>query len=90
MCATRIVYIVLARSRRVCGVILRFIQNNVDLTLTPWNGFNQDYRSSEFAGACYSPDGKLYLAPLRGIFSRRRGKSRSDDRRAAAFARRFR
>jgi uncharacterized protein len=40
------------------GVIFRFIQNNVDLTLTPHNGFNQDYRGSEFAGACYSPDGK--------------------------------
>ena len=40
------------------GVIFRFIQNNVDLRTIPWNGFNQDYRSSEFAGACYSPDGK--------------------------------
>ena len=40
------------------GVIFRFIQNNVDLRTTSWNGFNQDYRGSEFAGACYSPDGK--------------------------------
>jgi secreted PhoX family phosphatase len=40
------------------GVIFRFIQNNVDLRLTPYNGFDQDYRGSEFAGACYSPDGK--------------------------------
>jgi uncharacterized repeat protein (TIGR03803 family) len=40
------------------GVIFRFIQNNVDLRQTPWNGFNSDSRGSEFAGACYSPDGK--------------------------------
>ncbi len=40
------------------GVIFRFAQNNVDLRLTPVEGFNQDYRGSEFAGACYSPDGK--------------------------------
>ena len=40
------------------GVIFRFIQNNVDLRTMSWNGFNQDYRGSEFAGACYSPDGK--------------------------------
>jgi uncharacterized repeat protein (TIGR03803 family) len=40
------------------GVIFRFVQNNVDLRNTPINGFNQDYRGSEFAGACYSPDGK--------------------------------
>ena len=40
------------------GVIFRFAQNNVDLRTTPVNGFNQDYRGSEFAGACYSPDGK--------------------------------
>ena len=40
------------------GVIFRFIQNNADLRLTPVNAFNQDYRGSEFAGACYSPDGK--------------------------------
>jgi secreted PhoX family phosphatase len=39
-------------------VIFRFIQNNADLTLTPVNTFNQHYRGSEFAGACYSPDGK--------------------------------
>ena len=40
------------------GVIFKFAQNNVDLRTTPVNGFNQDYRGSEFAGACYSPDGK--------------------------------
>ena len=40
------------------GVIFRFAQNNVDLRLTAVEGFNQDYRGSEFAGACYSPDGK--------------------------------
>ncbi|HKH70800.1 MAG TPA: alkaline phosphatase PhoX [Vicinamibacterales bacterium] len=40
------------------GVIFRFIQNNVDLRTIPWNGFNSDFRASEFAGACYSPDGK--------------------------------
>jgi uncharacterized protein len=40
------------------GVIFRFIQNNADLRLTPYNGFASDYRGSEFAGACYSPDGK--------------------------------
>jgi secreted PhoX family phosphatase len=39
------------------GVIFRFIQNNVDLRSIPINGFNQDFRGSEFAGACYSPDG---------------------------------
>jgi hypothetical protein len=40
------------------GIIFRFAQNNVDLRTTPVNGFSQDYRGSEFAGACYSPDGK--------------------------------
>jgi uncharacterized protein len=40
------------------GVIFPFIQNNVDLRMTPFRNFNQDYRGSEFAGACYSPDGK--------------------------------
>jgi secreted PhoX family phosphatase len=40
------------------GVIFRFVENNVDLRTTPVNGFNQDYRGSEFAGSCYSPDGK--------------------------------
>lgn len=40
------------------GEIFRFAQNNVDLRATPVNGFSQDYRGSEFAGACYSPDGK--------------------------------
>jgi secreted PhoX family phosphatase len=40
------------------GIIFRFAENNVDLRTTPVGGFNQDYRGSEFAGACYSPDGK--------------------------------
>ena len=40
------------------GVIFRFIENNADLRNTPINGFSGDYRGSEFAGACYSPDGK--------------------------------
>jgi secreted PhoX family phosphatase len=40
------------------GVIFRFAQNNVDLRSTPVNGFAGDYRGSELAGACYSPDGK--------------------------------
>lgn len=46
------------------GVIFRVIQNNVDLSATPWNGFNQDYRGSEFAGACYSPDGKWFFVNI--------------------------
>ena len=40
------------------GVIFKFAQNNVDLRSTPVNGFAADYRGSEFAGACYSPDGE--------------------------------
>jgi secreted PhoX family phosphatase len=40
------------------GEIFRFILNNVDLRSTPVNGFDQDYSGSEFAGACYSPEGK--------------------------------
>jgi len=40
------------------GIIFRFIQNNADLRTTPYRGFSQDYRGAEFAGACYSPDGK--------------------------------
>ena len=40
------------------GTIFRFIQNNVDLRATPVGRFNQDYRGSEFAGSCYSPDGR--------------------------------
>jgi uncharacterized protein len=39
------------------GVIFKFAQNNVDLTGNPVNGFDSDFRGSEFAGACYSPDG---------------------------------
>jgi secreted PhoX family phosphatase len=46
------------------GVIFRFIQNNVDLRQTPWNGFNSDSRGSEFAGACYSPDGKWFFVNI--------------------------
>ena len=40
------------------GIIFPFARNNVDLTNDPVHGFNSDYRGSEFAGACYSPDGK--------------------------------
>jgi secreted PhoX family phosphatase len=40
------------------GTIFRFIQNNVDLRQTPVGPFNQNYSGSEFAGSCYSPDGK--------------------------------
>jgi hypothetical protein len=39
------------------GIIFRFAQNNVDLRGNPINGFSSDFRGSEFAGACYSPDG---------------------------------
>jgi secreted PhoX family phosphatase len=39
------------------GVIFKFAQNNVDLRNNPVNGFASDFRGSEFAGACYSPDG---------------------------------
>jgi secreted PhoX family phosphatase len=40
------------------GTIFRFIQNNVDLRQTPVGPFNQNYTGNEFAGSCYSPDGK--------------------------------
>jgi uncharacterized protein len=40
------------------GTIFRFAQNNVDLRSTPVHGFGGDYRGSEMAGACYSPDGR--------------------------------
>jgi secreted PhoX family phosphatase len=40
------------------GVIFKFAQNNADLRGNPINGFGSDYRGSEFAGACYSPDGE--------------------------------
>jgi secreted PhoX family phosphatase len=40
------------------GVIFKFAQNNVDLRNNPVLGFAADYRGSEFAGACYSPDGE--------------------------------
>ena len=40
------------------GIIFKFAQNNVDLRGNPKNGFASDYRGSEFAGACYSPDGE--------------------------------
>ena len=46
------------------GIIFRFAQNNADLRNTPVNGFAGDYRSSEFAGACYSPDGKWLFVNL--------------------------
>ncbi len=39
------------------GVIFKFAQNNVDLTGNPVQGIEGDFRGSEFAGACYSPDG---------------------------------
>ena len=39
------------------GVIFKFAQNNVDLRSRPIGEFEGDYRGSEFAGACYSPDG---------------------------------
>jgi uncharacterized protein len=39
------------------GIIFKFAQNNVNLTGNPVNGFDTDFRGSEFAGACYSPDG---------------------------------
>ena len=56
------------------GVIFRFIQNNVDLRTMQWNGFNQDYRGSEFAGACYSPDGKwLFVTSIAGDHVRDHG-----------------
>jgi secreted PhoX family phosphatase len=40
------------------GVIFKFAQNNVDLRGNAVNGFDADFRGSEFAGACYSPDGE--------------------------------
>ena len=39
------------------GVIFKFAQNNVNLTGNPVQGIEGDFRGSEFAGACYSPDG---------------------------------
>jgi secreted PhoX family phosphatase len=39
------------------GTIFRFAQNNVVLDGEK-NGFAGDFRGSEFAGACYSPDGR--------------------------------
>jgi hypothetical protein len=40
------------------GVIFKFAQNNVDLRGNPVHGLEGDFRGSEFAGACYSPDGE--------------------------------
>lgn len=39
------------------GRVFRFAQNNVQLRGEK-NGLTGDYRTSEFAGACYSPDGR--------------------------------
>jgi secreted PhoX family phosphatase len=39
------------------GTIFRFAQNNVVLA-GQRNGISGDFRGSEFAGACYSPDGR--------------------------------
>ena len=44
------------------GTIFRFIQNNVDLRQTPVGSFDDDFRGSEFAGSCYSPNGKWLFA----------------------------
>jgi hypothetical protein len=40
------------------GVLTVFAENNVDLTKSPYRGFNKDYRKSEWAGATFSPCGK--------------------------------
>jgi secreted PhoX family phosphatase len=40
------------------GTIFKFAQNNVNLTGNPVHGITGDFRGSEFAGACYSPDGE--------------------------------
>jgi hypothetical protein len=45
------------------GEIFPFAQNNVVLN-GERNGFVGDYRGSEWAGACYSPDGKWLFANL--------------------------
>jgi secreted PhoX family phosphatase len=45
------------------GEIFRFAQNNVLLN-GERNGFVGDYRGAEWAGACYSPDGKWLFANL--------------------------
>ena len=43
------------------GEIFKFAQNNIVLNGEP-NGFVGDFRGSEWAGACYSPDGKWLFA----------------------------
>jgi secreted PhoX family phosphatase len=45
------------------GEIFRFAQNNVVLN-GERNGFVGDFRGSEWAGACYSPDGKWLFANI--------------------------
>jgi secreted PhoX family phosphatase len=45
----------------VDGEIFKFAKNNINLT-TPKNGFFGDFTGSEWAGACYSPDGKWLFA----------------------------
>jgi uncharacterized protein len=47
----------------VDGEIFRFAQNNVVLN-GERNGITGDYRGSEWAGACYSPDGRWLFANL--------------------------
>jgi secreted PhoX family phosphatase len=44
------------------GDIFKFAQNNV--LNGERNGFVGDYRGSEWAGACYSPDGRWLFANL--------------------------
>jgi hypothetical protein len=43
------------------GEIFRFAQNNVTLR-GEWNGLAGDFRGAEWAGPCYSPDGKWLFA----------------------------
>jgi secreted PhoX family phosphatase len=47
----------------VDGEIFRFAKNNVVLN-GERNGFAGDFRGSEWAGACYSPDGKWLFANM--------------------------
>ena len=51
------------------GVIFRFAQNTVHLRTSPVGGFDDDYRGSEFAGACYSPDGRPLFVNIMGSTS---------------------
>ena len=49
----------------LAGQVFTFAKNNVNLTASP-NGVIQpgDYRQSEWAGACYSPDGRWLFANI--------------------------